>query len=134
MKKILLTAVILGLSATATQAFFWSSNDSDKNGHNKNRPSVEKVFEKWDENKDDKLSQEEFKAHHEKRVERRMNRKNKGNKGKKNQMMKLTSAELFAKMDVNSDSFISQEEMKAHREMRREKRMERRKNREGMNN
>ncbi len=133
MKKLLLTAVILGMSATASQAFFWGSDDGDKNGRNKNRPSVEKVFEKWDANKDDKLSQEEFKAHREKRAERRMKRKNKNNKGK-NKMMKLTPEEVFSKMDTNSDNFVSQEEMKDHREMRKEKREERRERRRANHN
>ena len=93
MKKILLTTVILGMSATASQAFFWSS-DNDQNKKGQNRLSVEKVFEKYDIDTDDKLSIEEFLTHRKDVAEKRMNK----NKSKKKKMNKEPE-DVFERME-----------------------------------
>lgn len=133
MKKVLLTAIIIGMSASASQAFFWSSDDNKDRPHWKDRPSVEKVFEKADADKDGKLSKEEFLAHKEMRMKKRME-KGKGKFGKGFDGKKFNPEKKFAKMDANSDGFITQEEMKVHREMRKEKRMERKGKRRNWDN
>lgn len=58
----------------------------------------ETLMERADTNHDGKISMDEFKAAHEKRVE-----------------------EMFKRMDTNGDGFIDKDEMRKHREMMREK-------------
>lgn len=131
MKKLLLTTILVGFTASASQAFFWNSDDDDnKKGHDKDRLSIEEVFEKGDTDKDGKLSKEEFTAHHDAMKEKYMNKKGKGKgKGMKGKKEKRSADEIFTEMDADADGFVSQEEMKAHHEMRKEKREERRKER-----
>lgn len=124
--------IILGLAIVLIMA---GTHDSfarqGRNGTNfKNRPSVEKVFEKADANKDQKLSLKEFKKHAKARKAQREKRRSEMKNGQKSfNKKKLKPAQKFKKIDTNKDGFITQDELKAHRKMRKEKRSERRKSR-----
>lgn len=75
----------------AVQGVAWAEHESADGGH-------ENMMEQADTNHDGKISHDEFKAAHEKRME-----------------------EIFKKLDTNGDGFIDKDEMRKGREMMREK-------------
>ena len=130
MKKI----ALLSLTALTGLALVGcSSNDNSAENYSRGnrggarmaRPAPVKVFQMDDKNKDGKLSFEEFKTHHEKRLDKRTERRNKSKKI--NKMKKLTAKDVFKNMDKNNDGFVSVDEMRAHRQSRSTERFERRK-------
>ncbi|HEY3327838.1 MAG TPA: EF-hand domain-containing protein [Novimethylophilus sp.] len=83
--------MLLGIALLlAMQGVAWAEHERD-GGH-------ENMMEQADTNHDGKVSHDEFKAAHEKRME-----------------------EMFKKLDANGDGFIDKDEMRKGREMMREK-------------
>ena len=141
MKKTLTFALVTGLAFGSTAAFadgmhhghgkhLWNKLDTNQDGkvtRDELNADVSALFDSVDANKDGKVTQdeasqffaakrEEIKAKHAERLQTADT--NKDGKWSKDELSEM-SERRFAKLDANSDAFVTQAELDAHRAARK---------------
>jgi len=113
-RRLLLVGVVLCAAASMVAA--QEEGGKGKGPRGKMRMRSAERFKQMDADADGKVSLEEFKAFHKKRLEARKEKM--GDKWDEEKAAKMPSAEdIFKKMDADEDGQLTQEELqKAHRE------------------